>query len=706
MIGPWLVEPQLNLISKDQTSCRVEPKVMAVLCTLAQRPGQPVSKQELTDVVWGGLAVSEGALKHLIWETRKQLGDDAKHPRYVETIPKVGYRLIAPVREAGTEVQQGNKAFTRIWKKAFSPAAVTAWAIVLGFTLWLVWPTVSRQHAVPERLGPIKGRPITSFHGLEVDPALSPDGNRVVFSRKRAADLGFDLFVQELQPGAETVCITQGQGDELHPRWSPDGNILAFKGDSGRGSAVSIFTTKLKDGHPRRLPMPHGVLVEDFDWSPLGGELAVSLRPDFFSPLKIQIFNLAGEPLGELGSEGSSQGGDQSPVYSPDGKKLAFIRNWSEWAGDIFVADLETGSERRLTFDHGVILGVTWEKDGHSLIFSSDRRPPRGLWRVSVEGGDPQWVPVTAKHPHNPATSRANGSLVYQEVSCDPNLWVIDADTAAVQPMKSDIASTLVEYAPQVAPRGNLLAFLSQRSGFSEVWILDLKTDTLKQATTLEGPYLGSLNWSPQGDTLLMDAWEGNDSKLYQLDVRSGRLTTILTGQSNCRMPSWSADGRSFYFSAPGAGRMQIWKYDGALKTTRMLTTEGGFMALEDWQSGTLYFSRRETGGIWKRDAATGETLPVVDDLFPEDAQNWALSQSGIFYVRSSRFQQEMVFQRFDGRDSRSVCRLSFVSPYPGMSVSQDGRFVYFGKVEAYESDLMWVPKLAPFKTTRAESAR
>ncbi len=96
-VGDWLVEPGLNRISHDGSAVQLESKAMDVLAVLARRAGEVVSHGELQDVIWQTEFVSYNTVVGRIYELREALGDDAKDPRYVETIPKRGYRLIAEV---------------------------------------------------------------------------------------------------------------------------------------------------------------------------------------------------------------------------------------------------------------------------------------------------------------------------------------------------------------------------------------------------------------------------------------------------------------------------------------------------------------------------------------------------------------------------------------------------------------------------------
>jgi TolB-like protein/DNA-binding winged helix-turn-helix (wHTH) protein/Tfp pilus assembly protein PilF len=96
-LGPWLVEPSLNAISRNGSSVHLEPKVMEVLVCLAGHPGEAVPKEQLLKTVWPDTFVSDDVLIRSISELRRIFEDDAREPRIIQTIPKRGYRLVAPI---------------------------------------------------------------------------------------------------------------------------------------------------------------------------------------------------------------------------------------------------------------------------------------------------------------------------------------------------------------------------------------------------------------------------------------------------------------------------------------------------------------------------------------------------------------------------------------------------------------------------------
>jgi len=98
-IGDWKVNPALDEISRDGRKVKLEPRMMRLLCCLAARPGAVVSLAELLDQVWPGVVVSQSSVYQAIAQLRRELGDTEAEPRYIATVPRKGYRLVAEVRD-------------------------------------------------------------------------------------------------------------------------------------------------------------------------------------------------------------------------------------------------------------------------------------------------------------------------------------------------------------------------------------------------------------------------------------------------------------------------------------------------------------------------------------------------------------------------------------------------------------------------------
>lgn len=148
-LGPWEVRRDEGLLSDGDRAVRLEPRVMDVLVHLAANPDRVVSKEELLTVVWDGAFVEEGALAQAIHSLRKALGDDARQPRFIQTVPKRGYRLVVVVEklQENLEAEVGspstfppNSASMSRWNSRpwlYAVLATLLVALVLGI-IWVV----------------------------------------------------------------------------------------------------------------------------------------------------------------------------------------------------------------------------------------------------------------------------------------------------------------------------------------------------------------------------------------------------------------------------------------------------------------------------------------------------------------------------------------------------------------------------------------
>lgn len=185
-VGSWVVKPSLNTISRNGTTTRVEPKVMEVLVCLATHPDEALSKEELVQAVWPDTFVSDDNLKHCISELRRVFEDDAREPRIIQTIPKRGYRLLAPVEPVnGTKdspipltaeppvggVAGTSNARWRMWTVAIGGILLVSVLLIALAGPWL-------------RARPVGAEGVLSIHSLAVLPLqnLSADPAQEYFS--------------------------------------------------------------------------------------------------------------------------------------------------------------------------------------------------------------------------------------------------------------------------------------------------------------------------------------------------------------------------------------------------------------------------------------------------------------------------------------------------------------------------------------------
>jgi TolB-like protein/DNA-binding winged helix-turn-helix (wHTH) protein/Flp pilus assembly protein TadD len=182
-VGDWIVEPDLNQLSAPGKAVKIEPKAMAVLLHLANRPGQVVSRETLLSDVWPGVVGGDNALTQVIIKLRKALGDDPDRPTYIQTVTKRGYRLVAPLLPAAetTSISHG-----RAWTMA---VGVLAAGLLVAAGIW--WN--SAEHA--SRMSRNADAVATELPTLAVASfqALGKDSQELLLARGITADLLTDL---------------------------------------------------------------------------------------------------------------------------------------------------------------------------------------------------------------------------------------------------------------------------------------------------------------------------------------------------------------------------------------------------------------------------------------------------------------------------------------------------------------------------------
>ena len=193
-VGDWYVDPTTGRIQRDGEETKLEPKVISVLVCLAQQQGQVVTREQLEDTVWAGMVVGYDSLASTIIKLRKAFGDDSKHPRIIETVPKKGYRLIASASSAEGGYTPAEEISTEE-TPATEPGAVTSRLVGVAVIVLLAVPGLWLISNITSTDEPTVQTMTTTKPAIVVLPFdnLSNDPDQEYFSDGITADLITDL---------------------------------------------------------------------------------------------------------------------------------------------------------------------------------------------------------------------------------------------------------------------------------------------------------------------------------------------------------------------------------------------------------------------------------------------------------------------------------------------------------------------------------
>jgi len=689
-VGRWLIQPRQNRIRGPEKVTRVEPKVMEVLMCLARRPGEVVTRDQLLETVWAGTVVTDDVLTRSISELRKVFDDDPRNPGVIETIPKTGYRLIAPmtVDYRGDHVPPAvptlELAPSMPPSVERSPVRWPVWAIGGILVLLLLSALFWTRRTTPTAFHPA---PLTSYPGEEGAPVLSPDGKQVAFAWTGPEGDNWDVYLKLI--GSETpLRLTDDPAMEHEPAWSPDASQVAFMRRSQEG--CWIYLVAALGGPARKLASCGESIYGDLTWSPDGQWLAFNDKAAPEDAFSITLLAPTTLEKRQLTTPPADTWGDHDPAFSPDGSRLSFTRSVSEGMQDVYLVSVDGGEPERLTFESRNVYGHAWTTNGKHLLFASNRTGRTGLWRIRASGGVPAWVGLGDGQASFPSISIQGHRLAYQQRSDETNVWQVQrGHEASAAPL---ITSTRWDLHPQFSPDGQRLAFTSNRAGSYEIWLSDRDGAGAIKLTAFGGPFTSTPRWSPDGRRLVFTARPGGQADVYVIDAAGAVPRRLTTDPTDEMAASWSRDGQWIYFSSNRSGGWQVWKMLSNGGDAVQITQNGGFGPMEAPDGQHLYYAKHNAPGLWRMPSNGGDETLVLDALDPRDWGSWAVHDDGLYFVRRGR-PTVLAFYHFATHQTDTL----FIPPkgIPGMdpafAVSPDGQWLLFGQADRSESDLMLV---------------
>jgi Tol biopolymer transport system component/DNA-binding winged helix-turn-helix (wHTH) protein len=608
--GVFEVDARNNELRRGGAPTKVREQSFRILVFLLEHAGELVTREDLQRALWssGTFVDFDHGLNTAVMKLREALGDSADKPLYIETVPKRGYRFIAPVsREKdqtpppestfvsssrtdvagdanGMPPRQNASTATHSFPKEHTRQGLAFFALCCAGVLlagagWLVhkkWPAgrPAVQHSLTR---------LTFDEGLQIGATWSPDGRYIAYSSDRGGKS--DIWLQQIS-GGDPIQVTKGPGQNWQPDWSPDGRYIAYRSEESDGG---IYITPA---------------------------------------------------LGGVGQQRKIAPFGYDPLWSPDSSEMLLQTRFESGSNRFYIAQLDGSPPREVQAEFLMreklsAMSAAWHPDGKRItIWVGDPSPSPSFWIVPIAGGPGVKLEIAPAVQKELAEFSAKGELGDQQgdayFSWSPlgdaiyfergfrgatNIFKLTVDPESLQATRIERLTTGPgsDAGIAVSRDGRRLAFTASSQQI-QTWLFpfDATTGQIKgggNAITSPGRMSVDPNLSRDGTKVAYDAPRGESddhlnvrNELWQKSLLDGRETPVIADGYSRWYPHWSPDGMQVVYERrnPRTNEHQIMAWSSHSHEEEPLTElNDGLGGVSDWCPDGKRLLTVARNGIW-----------------------------------------------------------------------------------------------------------
>ena len=605
---------------RDGHPVPLTPRMFDLLRVLVENAGHLVEKDRLLKEVWADTFVEESNLNRGVSVLRKALGETAAE-RYIETVPKRGYRFVAAVRanasEPGTPVRDPDDRpdappsisnVRAILRPALAVAAVVAIA-----TAYVVGKS-ARSGGLIGTGSPVH-RQLT-FTGRGSTPALSPDGTRIAYVSKESPHR--KVMVQDVAGGRHVEVFTAPEAGAL--RWSPDGSELMFwaRGDGINGQYIA----PVSGGGARRIATGFFVAC----WSPDGSTIALGL----FVNGKILFLNRLGEVQRTIPLQGTREwiwDLDWSRVHG----RLLIVADDAQRRPSIWTIRPDGSEQMKVFTGETEILGARWAPSGDAVYYFTRVDQTVSLYKVFVnldrQASDGEPMPlITGLETDEGFGISADGKrLVHARAPYYSNLWLVevaDSDDDRRTRQTQLTHGTAVIERPRVSPDGNTIVFNMGNESRANLYTVPATGGSPKQLTFFNAFSVDGA-WSTDGRSVAFASTEGGKARVWVVNADGSSPRPLSSSEMSESFDITWAPGAQILYQQ--AGNRNFYVVDAQGRQERLLIKDGsvGWNASAEYSPDgkkiAVSWNRRPIRGVWLIDRADSRETLIYGARNPSD---------------------------------------------------------------------------------------
>jgi eukaryotic-like serine/threonine-protein kinase len=564
--GDCALDLRSGELIRDGNRCLLPDQPFRILALLLRHPGSVVTREDLRREVWPDKTFVdfEHGLNAAVKRLRAMLGDSATTPRFIETLPRRGYRFVGDLAAAPETSDPAGPTPTSASRGTRVRAAWVGGILVLVLlgAVWFRQPARSVRTANLIRL--------TSTSGLNADPALSPDGRLLAYASDRGGNGGFDIWVQPVG-GGEPLQLTSEPADEADPSFSPDGTEIVF---SRRNTGLYVLGAL--GGTARLIALAEWARTPRFSpdgrwiayWTGFPATVVAGGIPDALA--SISVVPSAGGPPQLLRPQVASA---RYPIWSPDGERILFLgeENTDQKLFDWYLLKrdggnlVKTGAVQKIAAA-GLVAGppipAAWSASRGAVVFSTNEADRSNLWEIPIArdtgriSGSPRRLKFGTAIERSPAVA-ASGQIAFSSVVENVDVWRVPVDErtgVATGPLERVTDSPASDRLRRISFDGKTMVFISSRTEADEVWIRDIPSGRERQVSHGGAD---DATISPDGTRIVFSRVEAGTRSLAVVNAEGGAPSPVC---ADCGIPAdWSSDCKHLLLGKGQPSRLTLY---------------------------------------------------------------------------------------------------------------------------------------------------
>jgi DNA-binding winged helix-turn-helix (wHTH) protein/Tol biopolymer transport system component len=546
--GQFELDLRTRQLTKNGATIRLSQQPIQVLALLLEAPGEIVTREEFRRRLWSSdvFVDFDHGLNKSVQKLRDALGDSAGSPRYIETIPRIGYRFIAHANEATASVELPSE--TGVFEPPTRPAlssdggiagnrrarwilfAASATACVLlvygGTVLYRL------RHRQPERYVQL-----TDFTDSAVAPVLSPDGHMVAFIRGGDGFLTSDQIYIKMLPNGEARRVTDDARPKYGLAFSPDGAQIAYT--VLETTEFSTYEVSALGGEPHLLIKNAAGLV----WLDPQHLLFSMIRPGEGIHLGVVTATLMRSGLRELYFPAHERGMAHDSYPSPD-RHWALVAEMDgngDWAPCRLIA-LEARSPSRVVGPNGACISAGWSPDGRWMYFTAWVEGQSHIWRQHFPEGMPEQVTFGPTEEDGIAMEPDGRALITSVGVHESSLWIHDERGERPLSSEGEVVGSLSS--PAFSPDASVVYYLLRRGENSDAELWRTVVDSGKSDAVFSGISVIDFDISPDGKQVVYTTAAQDGTMQLWIAPVDGSLSAMKVNVSGVRSPHFGAAGQ------------------------------------------------------------------------------------------------------------------------------------------------------------------